>query len=61
MHFYLYLNKPHNKDKAKHGVRNQGNLTLLTDPTQVESKKTSQIHWPVPSINAELVIVFLGE
>ena len=33
--------------------------TLLIDPTQVESKKSSQIQWPVPSINAELVEVFL--
>ena len=24
-------------------------------------EKTSQIQWPVPSINAELVDVFLGE
>ena len=32
---------------------------LLVDPTQVESKKSSQIQWPVPSINAELVEVFL--
>ena len=39
----------------------KGILTLLVDPTQVESKITSQIQWPVPSINAELVDVFLGE
>ena len=36
-----------------------GILTLLIDPTQVESKKTSQIQWPVPSINAEPVEVLL--
>ena len=35
--------------------------TLLIDPTPVESKKSSQIQWPVPSINAEPVDVFLGE
>ena len=34
---------------------------LLVDPTQVESKKSSQIQWPVPSINAEPVDIFLGE
>ena len=34
---------------------------LLLDPTQVESKKSSQIQWPVPSINAEPVDIFLGE
>ena len=34
---------------------------LLIDPTQVESKKSSQIQWPVPSINAEPVDIFLGE
>ena len=32
----------------------------IADPTQVESKKTSQIQWPVPSINAELVDAFIG-
>ena len=37
----------------------KGISPLLVDPTQVESKKTSQIQWPVPSINAELVDVFL--
>ena len=42
-------------------VRNQGYSTLLIDPTQVESKKSSQIQWPVPSINAEPVVIFLGE
>ena len=36
-------------------------LTLLIDPTQVESKKSSQIQWPVPSIIAEPVDIFLGE
>ena len=35
--------------------------TFLIDPTQVESKKSSQIQWPVPSINAKPVDVFLGE
>ena len=34
-------------------------LPLLADPTQVESKKTTQIQWPVESINAELVDIFL--
>ena len=38
-----------------------GISTLLIDPTQVESKKSSQIQWPVPSINAEPVDIFLGE
>ena len=33
----------------------------LTDPTQVESKKTSQIQWPFPSIKVQLVDVFLVE
>ena len=37
----------------------KGISPLLVDPTQVESKKTSQIQWPVPSINAELVDVSL--
>ena len=35
--------------------------TFLIDPTQVESKKSSQIQWPVPSINAKPVDIFLGE
>ena len=39
----------------------KGISTLLIDPTQVESKKSSQIQWPVPSKNAKLVDVFLGE
>ena len=39
----------------------KGIKPLLVDPTQVESKKSSQIQWPVPSINAELVEVFPGE
>ena len=42
-------------------VRTKGYSTVLLDPTQVESKKSSQIQWPVPSINAELVDIFLGE
>ena len=43
-------------------VRTKGYSTvLLVDPTQVESKKSSQIQWPVPSINAEPVDIFLGE
>ena len=33
--------------------------TLLIDPTHVESKKSSQIQWPVPSISAEQVDIFL--
>ena len=39
----------------------KGIQPLLVDLTQVESKKFSQIQWPVPSINAELVEVFPGE
>ena len=31
-------------------VRTKGYSTVLLDPTQVESKKSSQIQWPVPSI-----------
>ena len=42
-------------------VRTKGYSTDLLDPTQVESKKCSQIQWPVPSINAEPVDIFLGE
>ena len=43
-------------------VRTKGYSTVLLDPTQVESKKSSQIQWPVPSINAEPVAhIFLGE
>ena len=42
-------------------VKTKGYSTDLLDPTQVESKKCSQIQWPVPSINAEPVDVFLGE
>ena len=42
-------------------VKTKGYSTVLLDPTQVESKKSSQIQWPVPSINAEPVDIFLGE
>ena len=42
-------------------VRTKCYSTDLLDPTQVESKKCSQIQWPVPSINAETVADFLGE
>ena len=42
-------------------VKTKGYSTDLLDPTQVESKKCSQIQWPVPSINAEPVDIFLGE
>ena len=42
-------------------VRTKGYSTDLLDPTQVESKKCSQIQWPVPSIKAEPVDIFLGE
>ena len=42
-------------------VTTKGYSTDLLDPTQVESKKCSQIQWPVPSINAEPVDIFLGE
>ena len=44
-----------------YNVRTKGYSTVLLDPTQVESKKSSQIQWPVPSINAEPVDIFLGE
>ena len=48
--------------KSGLSVRTKGYSTvLLIDPTQVESKKSSQIQWPVPSINAEPVDIFLGE
>ena len=53
----MYILNGHNKQvaliKALSGTK--GILPLLTDPTRVESKKTSQIQWPVPSVNAELV------
>ena len=42
-------------------VRNQGNLTSSCRPNSGGSKITSQIQWLVSSINAELVVVFLGE
>ena len=42
-------------------VRTKGYSTVLLDPTQVESKKSSEIQWPVPSINAEPVDIFLRE
>ena len=46
----------------KTDCQDQGYSTDLLDPTQVESKNTfSQIQWPVPSINAESVDIFLGE
>ena len=35
-------------------VGNQGNLTLLTDSTQVESKKISQYQWPVELVDVSL-------
>ena len=48
--------------RAHNNVRTKGYSTdLLVDPTQVESKESSQIQWPVPSINAEPVDIFLGE
>ena len=50
-----------NPGRAPNNVRTKGIQPLLVDPTQVESKKSSQIQWPVPSINAELVEVFPGE
>ena len=46
---------------SKDHVKTKGYSTDLLDPTQVESKKCSQIQWPVPSINAEPVDIFLGE
>ena len=51
--FWTWVNMAH--------VRTKGYSTDLLDPTQVESKKCSQIQWPVPSINAEPVDIFLGE
>ena len=57
-------------EKCNHGYKNidmlylsgtKGILTLLIDPTLVDSKKSSPIQWPVPSINAEPVDIFLGE
>ena len=46
---------------GKDQCQDQGYSTDLLDPTQVESKNTfSQIQWPVPSINAESVDIFLG-
>ena len=47
--------------RTPNNVRTKGIQPLLVDPTQVESKKFSEIQWPVPSINAELVEVFPGE
>ena len=47
--------------RAPNNVKTKGYSTDLLDPTQVESKKCSQIQWPVPSINAEPVDIFLGE
>ena len=55
----LNLQNPGLRDPNK--VRTKGYSTDLLDPTQVESKKCSQIQWPVPSINAEPVDIFLGE
>ena len=51
----------HLTKSPKRDVRTKGYSTVLLDPTQVESKKSSQIQWPVPSINAEPVDIFLGE
>ena len=48
-------------DYSSMSVRTKGISTVLIDPTQVVSKKSSQIQWPVPSINAEPVDIFLGE
>ena len=55
----LNLQNPGLRDP--NNVRTKGYSTDLLDPTQVESKKCSQIQWPVPSINAEPVDIFLGE
>ena len=49
-----------NSEKIFKGLANRmsgtkGIQPLLADPTQVESKNTSQIQWPLPSIKAELV------
>ena len=44
--------------KDHYSVRTKGYSTVLLDPTQVES---SQIQWPVPSINAEPVDIFPRE
>ena len=55
----LNLQNPGLRDP--NNVKTKGYSTDLLDPTQVESKKCSQIQWPVPSINAEPVDIFLGE
>ena len=47
--------------RTPNNVKTKGIQPLLIDPTQVESKKSSYIQWPVPSINAEPVDIFLGE
>ena len=51
----------YNRNMPIDSVKTKGYSTDLLDPTQVESKKCSQIQWPVPSINAEPVDIFLGE
>ena len=58
----LYISvRDHARELKFSNVRTKGYSTVLLDPTQVESKKSSQIQWPVPSINAEPVDIFLGE
>ena len=59
--FYILLNLLNPGLRAHNNVRTKGYSTVVLDPTQVESKKSSQIQWPVPSINAEPVDIFLGE
>ena len=67
MYFFPYKGHLRSKVKVSNespvmtSVRTKGYSTDLLDPTQVESKKCSQIQWPVPSINAEPVDIFLGE
>ena len=61
LNFLNLLNLQNPGLRAPNNVRTKGYSTDLLDPTQVESKKCSQIQWPVPSINAEPVDIFLGE
>ena len=58
---FIYILKALQNISFFNFVKTKGYSTDLLDPTQVESKKCSQIQWPVPSINAEPVDIFLGE
>ena len=61
LYYFIALLRSYNHAYMIGSVRTKGYSTDLLDPTQVESKKCSQIQWPVPSINAEPVDIFLGE